>query len=225
MSTIVLRPYAVFAEHPEVLPLLAAIDARRPGLAEAISTVAQHESGWDPTARGTVRDKATGKVLADPAGLLQWIPATQRRYGVTGGSDAIVAMGYAEQLDLAERYATSVLGSITPTPWHLWVRGWGYGGNPDGLDSVVMYPPGSAGARANPSMTDATGAITLGKVRAHWRAWEAKQPQPTTLAIEPPPQPSTPTATGTDDGSAVAVVGTVLACLGIWMVRNRRKLT
>lgn len=222
MITVHLRPYQVFTEHPELLHLLAAIDARKPGLAEAISTVAQHESGWKTTARGTVRD-ATGKVLADPAGLLQWVPATQRAFGVQGGSDAVVAMGYADQLDLAERYATKVLGSLTPTPWHLWVRGWGYGGNPDGPDSVVMYPPGSAGARANPAMLDASGALTLGKVRAHWRAWESRQPAAVDLAV-PEVTSGAQAVTGEgDSGAGAALTGIFLAIVGIKLLSGRKR--
>lgn len=199
--------------NPEAVAKLAEIDARHPGLANAIATVAWHESGFDPAKSGRV--VKAGKVLADAAGLLQWIPSTARQYGVDGGSAAVLAMPLLQQLDLAERYAVSVLGSTPPSPWALWFRGWGGAvRNPDAPDDAVMYRPGSAGSAANPSMTDASGAITVGKVRAHWRAWLAKQPEP----VEVTPGPKAPAPVAAAAGGALSVWG-ALALL--WLAARR----
>lgn len=175
---------SVLASDPEALSTLWAIESRHPGLGTAIAMVGLHESGFNPAKSGRV--VKSGRVLADPAGLLQWIPSTAAHFGVTGGSAAILAMSLTEQLKFAERYSIGVLGRRAPTPWALWFAGWGgQVSDPNAPDSAVMYPPGSMGSLANPAMVDGSGAITVGVVRRHWAAWASKVPM-----VEAPPMPS-----------------------------------
>jgi hypothetical protein len=190
-----LPPVANLVANAKVaLPILADIDSRTPGLALAIVQVAQHESKFDPTARLTMKNP-DGSILADVGGLLQWVGATAKRFGVPGVG-AVISLGLAGQLTLAEVYSRAVLGSLAPTGWHLWARGWGYGGNPEASDDTVVYAAGTAGARANKTMNSADGTIRLGTLRNHWNAWVAKLPKavamevPDTLPLVVSPSPS-----------------------------------
>lgn len=183
---VTLPPVAnLIANASVALPILYDIDSRTPGLARAIVEVAQHESKFDPKARLTMKN-ADGSILADVGGLLQWVGNTAKRFGVPGVS-AVISLGMAGQLELAERYAKAVLGKLPPTGWNLWARGWGYGGDPGASDDTVVYEAGTAGARANKAFNSPDGTIRLGTLRNHWNGWRAKLPAATALEVPSAP--------------------------------------
>lgn len=130
------------------------------GMARAIA----HESGWNPRARNPSTTRATG--------LIQWTKDTAPLYGTT--VDEILDMPADEQLELAEEYWRRGSYGRGIGPEDFLVLGIGTGNIPGGYrpglpDSTVLYEPGSRGARGNAGLTDDTGAITIGTMRAALR--------------------------------------------------------
>lgn len=159
--TLTLPNVAGLAQQPtEVRRKLVEIAERRGWSADGMAAAIAHESGWNPEARNPLPGSTA-------TGLLQWTELGAAAVGTT--PQAIARMGVLEQLELAERYwlRTSGGNPIGPRDWLVLGLGTGnVGGYRMTLpDSAVLYPAGSAGARGNPGLTDASGAVTVGAAR------------------------------------------------------------
>jgi hypothetical protein len=100
------------------------------------------------------------------------MPATAKSQGTTVA--AIRSMTPEQQLELAEQYWQRVNAQYPLGRWDFLAALLGVGLCPPGPldDSCVMYAAGSAGAVGNPGLTDETGAITVGGMRAYTRMYE-----------------------------------------------------
>ena len=152
------------AEQPtEVRRKLAEIADRRGWDVRGMAAAIAHESGWNPAAV----NPGSGA-----SGYIQITPQTARGFGTT--VEQIRRMPGVEQLDLAERYWAAASRGRPIGPLDFLVLGLGTGNVPGGYrsdlpDDTILYAAGSAGARGNPGLQDATGAVTVGKARAALR--------------------------------------------------------
>lgn len=142
----------------DVLALIGEICERNGWNCDGFVAHIRGESGWNPAALNPT---------SRASGLIQWLPSTAKLYGTTAAK--IRAMSVLDQLPLAEQYFVNA-GQRNPLgPWDFTVAGLGTGNLPPGAmsDEQIMYAAGSPGAEGNPVLQDDTGAITVGKARAH----------------------------------------------------------
>ena len=161
MTTLTLPNVPGLAEQPTaVRAKLVEIGERRGWDVDGMAGAIAHESGWNPSAV----NKNNGA-----SGFIQWTRETAPLYGTT--VEQIRRMPATEQLDLAERYWLAASGGKPIGRLDFLVLGLGTGNVPGGYraslaDSTILYAPGTPGARGNPGLQDATGAVTVGTARA-----------------------------------------------------------
>jgi hypothetical protein len=186
--------------------------------ADYLAATISHESGWRPWAANPT---------SSAVGLLQWTAATARAMGTS--RDALLGMTMLEQLWYVELFFSwaSHGRPIKPTDFLLLAFGAEHC-MPELQDACVLWPPGSAGALANPVFCDEDGAIRVYRLRnqlSNFVARYASKPR-LPVAIERESAVERPGA-GATKGLVVAglallaVAGFALARLLRYSGRNR----
>ncbi|MEJ2325399.1 MAG: transglycosylase SLT domain-containing protein [Chromatiaceae bacterium] len=113
------------------------------------------ESNWNPAAVNP---------SSGATGLAQFMPTTAKGLGTT--VEDLRTMTVRQQLPWVFKYFDKASGGKPIPILDFKVLGFSTAHPPGSPDDTVLYPAGSAGAKANPAYTDESGAMTFGSVRA-----------------------------------------------------------
>ena len=128
-----------------------------------LAATLSHESHFKPGIQSAT---------SSATGILQWTKATAKALGTS--TDELRRMSVYEQLPYVEKYFHKAAGGRRIDDRDLLVWAMGAGNCPGLEDDCQLYPPGSLGAKANPSYQDSRGAITVKRVRDELSNYVAK---------------------------------------------------
>lgn len=150
-----------------------------------------HESGFRATAKNP---------SSTASGLIQMLDSSAKRYAGMSASQLLETSAINQIPGIISYYdvglplqgADFLLLGLSRNPALI--------GAPD---SRLLYPSDSRGAALNPIFHDASGAITVGSVRKHWRQWQGQREK-----IDVPENVSN---AGFPVGFAIVLLGAALA--------------